>query len=36
VSEFDREASRLSRPWPTRGCCVKETYEGLQVSKAEV
>jgi hypothetical protein len=21
VSECDREASTISRPWPTRGCC---------------
>jgi hypothetical protein len=21
VSECDREASIMSRPWPTRGCC---------------
>jgi hypothetical protein len=21
VSECDREASKMRRPWPTRGCC---------------
>jgi hypothetical protein len=24
VSEYDREASTMSGPWPTRGCCAME------------
>jgi hypothetical protein len=24
VSEYDREASIMRRPWPTRGCCTME------------
>ena len=24
VSEYDREASIMRRPWPTRGCCAME------------
>jgi hypothetical protein len=28
VSECDREASTMRRPWPTRGCCVmKKKYK---------
>ena len=29
VSEFDREAWILTRPWPTRGCCDIEKNEKL-------
>ena len=26
--EFDREASRMRRPWPTDGCCCVEGEKG--------
>jgi hypothetical protein len=34
VSECDREASILRRPWPTRGCCAmkKKHYEPIVLS----
>jgi hypothetical protein len=36
VSECDREASIMRRPWPTRGCCATERsqwYYGLGISR---
>jgi hypothetical protein len=29
VSEYDRVASIVRRPWPTRGCCAMEKYEDV-------
>jgi hypothetical protein len=30
LTECDREASLISRPWPTRVCCVMEEKNGLR------
>jgi hypothetical protein len=29
VSEYDREASKMRRPWPTRGCCAMDIWTAL-------
>ena len=29
VSDCDRAASTMRRPWPTRGCCGIKKHEGL-------
>jgi hypothetical protein len=33
VSECDREASIMRRPWPTRGCCAIKKYSRVAIAK---
>ena len=36
MSECDREASLIRRPWPTRGCCAIKMNFGFIIYKIDV
>ena len=36
MSECDREASLMRRPWPARECCAKKMCCGFIIYKADV